>query len=745
MASSRLPGEARSVKSAHLALVLAVVVLSPQQAVPDETARGASPLRFEANEGQWDQPVRFVARQHDLTLVLTDDAMMFRSRGAAVTVRLVGGHSRALEGEDEIATKSNFFVGSPERWRSGVSNYGRVRAKWRDGVDVVWHGTADRIEWDLDVAAGIDAESIVFSVEGALLAIRDDGSLEMSTSAGALIQEVPRVFQDGRELEARYRVAGDQVALALGDYDPSEPVFVDPGLAYSTYLGGSGYDVPANSMAVDGAGNAYVAGFTSSPNFPTKNASQANCVDCLTPWDTEPYDAFVSKLDPTGSALVYSTYLGGSGGDHATAVAVDSAGNAYVAGWTLSTDFPTLNAYQSSCASTTKDSSCGFIAKLSPTGVVLYATYLGGSLGSEVRSIAVDASGAAFVTGDTQASDFPTVNALDATCAVCPNGNEAFVTKLAPNGSSLSYSTFLAGSERGDGIAVDSLGAAYITGAAGGDALVAKLDASGASLSYSTHVGGSASDEGDGIALDALGNAYVTGVTTSTDFPVLGANQTASGGGKDAFVTKVDSSGALVYSTYLGGSLDDVGWSIAVDGAGSAYVAGVTLSADFPIANAYMSACSVCPSFFGGFVSKLTPSGAALDYSTYLAGSGGAYAYGIAVDTAGAAYVSGGTESTDFPTVNPFQSVNKGNNLFVSKLIVDGGAAFDAGEPKDAAPEAAPPPPPPKDSGAPRDATPDAGVPSPPSGGCGCVVAPARSPHPFFALLLFALARRKRR
>jgi hypothetical protein len=422
------------------------------------------------------------------------------------------------------------------------------------------------------------------------------------------------------------------------------------------------------------------------------------------------FDAFVAKLTPDGTALVYATYLGGSDSDSGEAIAVDFRGSAYVTGSTNSSDFPTRNPLQSTLSGFGGDA---FVAKLSPNGAALvYATYLGGRAFDFGVGIAVDFRGSAYVTGSTNSSDFLTRNALQpAFGAGTPrppfgSPSDAFVAKLAPAGSELVYSTYLGGSasDGGSGIAVDFRGNAYVTGstnssdfpiqdplqpAFGGgtprppfgslpsDAFVAKLAPNGTALVYSTYLGGSDYDVGSGIAVDLRGNAYVTGDTSSADFPTRDALQPGFGGGtprppfgspSDAFVAKLAPTGAaLVYSTYLGGSDEDSGSGITVDFRGSAYVTGRTSSADFPTRDPLQSALG--GGFADAFVAKLSPNGAALVYSTYLGGNDSDRGEAIAVDFRGGAYVTGGTGSADFPTRNALQPAFGGlGDAFVTKL-----------------------------------------------------------------------------
>ena len=368
-------------------------------------------------------------------------------------------------------------------------------------------------------------------------------------------------------------------------------------LLYSTYLGGSGDD-EGGGIAVDSAGNAYVTGTISSANFPTTaGAFQANLAGSR--------DAFVTVLNSSGNGLIYSTYLGGSINSFGFGITVDSIGNAYVTGTTFSTDFPTTaGAYQTALAGVGD----AFIAKFDPTlsgsASLLYSTYLGGGMGDSSNSIAVDSAGNAYITGYTFSTNFPIKNAFQNTLVGSQN---AFIAKLDPTISgtaSLLYSSYLggSGSDSGNSIAVDSAGNAYITGntsstnfptvnafqtalAGGEDAFVAKFDptlSSTASLVYSSYLGGSLDDFAFGIAVDSAGNAYVTGGTRSTNFPIVHALQPALAGPQDAFVTKIDSTPSIAYSSYLGGGSFDTGNDIAVDSTGNAYVTGNTFSTDFP-------------------------------------------------------------------------------------------------------------------------------------------------------------------
>ncbi|HEV8132423.1 MAG TPA: SBBP repeat-containing protein [Acidobacteriota bacterium] len=512
------------------------------------------------------------------------------------------------------------------------------------------------------------------------------GDLLLHTAAGVIRQQKPVLYQeiDGvrKEISGGYlRKGKHQVSFQIAVFDANRPLVIDPVLFYSTYLGGGG-DEQGNGIAVDTAGNAYVTGFTNSTNFPTTVGAFQTTLGSFE-------DAFVTKLNPTGSGLIYSTYLGGSDGDEGFAIAVDTAGNAYVTGTTLSTNFPvTLGAVQPTFGGGTFDA---FVTKLNATGSgLVYSTYLGGSNGDHGRGIAVDTTGNAYVTGFTFSGNFPiTLGAFQTTQG---GSYDAFVTKLNPAGSGLVYSTFLGGSggDQGLGIAVDTVGNAYVTGATFSanfpitpgavqptlsghtDAFVTKLNPIGSTpLVYSTYLGGSSFDEGNGIAGDTAGNAYVTGSTASSNFPTTpGTFQTTLGSFEDAFVTKLDPIGSgLVYSTYLGGNGNDQGNRIVVDTAGNAYVTGATDSTNFPTTSGAFQT-----TFGGGdaFVTRVNPLGTGLDYSTYLGGSDIDFGFGIALDALPNpnVYVTGITRSTDFLTTSgAFQTTFGGGiDAFVTKL-----------------------------------------------------------------------------
>ena len=686
-------------------------------------------LSFEANHGQTDSRVQFLARGSGYTLFFTPrEAVLtlrnaanprsatqnprlqahpqsgIRSRESAVLrMQLVGANPEPqVTGLDERPGRSNYFIGrDPQNWRTDIPHYGKVKCEGvYPGVDVIYYGNGRQLEYDFVVAAGADPAVIRISFAGAeQMRLDGDGELVLGVAGGEIRQQKPVIYQEvagvKREVAGRYVMKGDnQVGIEVAAYDAGRPLVIDPVLVYSSYLGGSSID-DGIGIAVDSDGHAYVSGRTESTGFPiTPGAFQtANAGGS---------DAFVTKLAPDGEALIYSTYLGGSSFDQGRGIAVDRDGHAYVTGRTESTDFPiTPGAFQTANAG----GSDAFVTKLSHRGTALiYSTYLGGSSGEIGLGIALDRNGQAHVTGSTDSTDFPTTPGAFQTTA--PGSGDAYVAKLNRRGTALDYSTYLGGSivtpsprpggEHGDfgrGITVDSEGHAFVTGdtdsadfpttpdafqtanAGGLDAFVTKLNRRGSDLVYSTYLGGSDLDFGLAIAVDRGGRAHVSGRTDSIDFPTTpGAFQTAYAGGSDAFVTKLNRRGtAPVYSTYLGGSdfdqSDDEG--IALDRDGHAYVSGFTGSTDFPTTpGALQTANAGAPDVF---VTKLTRRGTALVYSTYLGGSNHDVGGGIEVDRDGRAYVTGITFSADFPTTpGAFQTAFAGSiDAFVAKIASD--------------------------------------------------------------------------
>lgn len=670
-----------------------------------ENSFGHLPLSFEINQGQAADAVKFLARGKGYGLFLTAREAVFQVQDAGpnykagrlprtetLRLQLSGANtSPQISGLDELPGKSSYFTGSdPAQWRTGIASYARVeyRAVW-PGVNLIYYGRQHQLEYDFVVAPGADPRAIRLTFAGAQsVRIDRQGDLVLSLSNGEIRQAQPLVYQEingeRQFIPARYVISRRQgkpeIGFRLGTYDRTKTLVIDPVLSYATLLGGSGND-NGQGIAVDAQGNVYVTGFTASTNFPGAVRVPAG--------SGGNGDAFVLKLNPAGNQIVYAAYIGGSGADAATDLALDGSNNVWLAGYTSSTDFPTVSPRQAGNAGGTFD---GFVAKLNASGTALsFSTYLGGpgtgATGSgddRVFGIAVDADGSALVTGQTNSASFPLQNPLRNTIG---GGFDAFVTKYNSTGSAIVYSTYLGGSadDVGQKIAVDSSRNAYVTGFTAAvnfpttaplqaqnngnrDAFVTKLNASGSAFVYSTYLGGSADDIAYGIAIDSSGNAYVSGVTSSTNFPAQNPVQTKyGGGGTDAFVTRLNAAGsALAWSTWLGGSGDDYASRIAVDAAGQAHVTGNTFSTNFPLENIVPGAAG---SGSDAFIVKFNAAGSARLFATYYGGNGHDYGNAIALDAAGNAYVTGDTGSTSLPVAAALQaSPGGGGDAFIVKL-----------------------------------------------------------------------------
>ncbi len=634
---------------------------------------GNVPLRFEANHGQTDMRVKFLARVDGYNLFLTSaEAVLALSNGrgvqSVVRARLHGANPAAqVRGVECLPGRSNYFTGNdPSRWRVNIPNYAKVHYKGvYPGIDLVYYGNQARLEYDFVVAPGADPAAVKLQFEGARrLRLNARGDLVISSGAGEVRLLKPVIYQEGggsREVvKGRYvRLRGKNlIGFKVAAYDRSRPLVIDPIIEYATFLGGNGDD-RGLGLAVNSQGSAYVAGLTTSSDFPVRGTDPPAALNGMA-------DAFVTKFNPDGSVL-WSTYYGGPGAEQARAIAVDPQGHAYITGVTDSPNYTlptTENAFQRRKGATTdtyKDTfTDAFVAKLdADDGALVYGTYLGGWRPETGDAIAVDAAGRAYVTGNTGSYVNGTVRAFPTTPGAFQTnyggGNSAaFVTRLSPSGDAVEYSTFLgglgnnAGSTFGDtspddlglGIAVNSAGEAVITGrteserfpvlnaaqpdAGGGlsDAFVTKLNSTGTGIIFSTFLGGAGEENRNvgAVAVGADDQIYLTGATNSTNFPVLNAIQPNYGGNpeNEAFVTKLSGSGQRVYSTYLGSSNFKRGFGIAVDPVSKVFVTGTNL------------------------LRKISADGASLIYSETLGGEGRS----VALDAQGGIYVTGITTST---------------------------------------------------------------------------------------------------
>jgi hypothetical protein len=639
------------------------------------------PLFFVPSNGDNSSTAGFVARDSRMFVRFSAGTVVIRANDASIGLTFPGAVSVVPEGVRQLPGKANFLNGGTNEWKTEVPIYDTIAyRKLYPGIDLLFESQHGFLKSEFVVAPGASPESIRLRYsESAKAMIAADGSLELSTSSGILREAAPDLYQQKNgtrtAIRGNYVVYADgAIGFSVGEYDSTQTLVIDPVLSYSTFLGGSGADA-ATSVAVDSTGAAYVTGFTDSTNFPTSNPFRN--------FNAGGNEIFVAKLSPGSTGLVYCTYIGGSGDDRAYGIAVDSTGSAYVTGSTTSQNFPVQLPLQSRLLG----SKNAFVLKLNPAGnALMFSTYFGGNGSDIANGIALDRSNGLYIVGDTTSINLPSTGFQRGN----RGGQDAFVAKLSADGARIVYSTYLGGgnTDHGASIAVNAAGNAYVTGstfstdfpnvnafqsanAGGQDAFVSKLSTDGLSLLFSTYLGGTAGtlaypESGQGIVVDAQDAAYIAGVTSSDNFPLLHPIQTSKRGGADAFVTKLSSTGSLVYSTFLGGSGIDVANAIAVDVLGGAYVAGYTYSIDLPVVTPSQSTSG---GDADGFVAGLSATGDSLTFLTYLGGNGADSIASIAIDASSSLYVAGLTQSTNFPLLNPLQSTNGGTyGGFVAKL-----------------------------------------------------------------------------
>ena len=716
---------------------------------------GRLPMSFEANQGQSADPVKFLARASGYELFLTDEEAVLsfadgsppsalrhaeHSSGNApasrpeerqtlrsiriLRLKFKGGNTHAaIEGRGELAGKTNYIIGNdPKQWRTNIANYAGVEYRsLYPGVDLVFHGNQRDLEYDFIVAPGANPQAIALEVQGAKrMHIGPSGDLAISVGQSQLELKKPVVYQEvagkRREIASNFAIRGAHgIGFALGPYDRSLPLIIDPTLVYSTYLGGGNVTGAANDtgkvIAVDASGDVYVAGSTASYDFPVTTGAYETAFP-----DPGQFAGFVTKLNPSGSALIYSTYFAGANTGVLTiyGIAVDGAGDVYLTGQT-NYSFPTT-AGAFIPTETAIFASYGFVTELNPAGSgLVYSTFLSGtettgSVSTYALGIALDGTGAAYVVGVTTSKTYPTTAGAfqpQGCASTCPGG-AGFVTKLSPGGAALSYSTYLGtGGNRPQAVAVDSSGDAFVVGSTDAQTFpvtagafqttssdpvavpfATELNPTGTALLYSTFISGTNSgspDQALAVAVDAAGNAYVTGQTGDSDFPTTpGAYQRSLLDYSDAFVTKLNPSGsALVYSTYLPGLT--TGYGIAVNSTGEAYVAGDNDGEErtFPTTPGAFQA-SPPTTTTNGFLTVFNSAGSGLVYSTYIGVTSGneiTDAYAIALDGSGSAYLTGMAQPNFPTTAGAYKTTLAANanypdptNAFVMKFSFAGAA-----------------------------------------------------------------------
>jgi hypothetical protein len=580
-----------------------------QAAFPPPTRSLALPLSFEENQGQVDEQVRYLARGTGYTLFLTPDAAVLGLRAGDrqthwLRLMLQKTAAASVAGEGRLQGKSNYMVGNdPTLWRKDIPNFSSVRyRRIYPGIDLTFYGRAGQLENDFELDAGADPNTIAWQLEGAdHVRVDASGDLVITVGGNEVRLRQPRAYQQNygeeRDVRVRYRVRGQKVGFALGKYNHRQALIIDPSLTYSTYLGGTGGD-SAMGVAVDSSGDAYVAGVTASINFPFTGSAYEQTYQ-------GDGDVFVAEFNPQGSGLIFSTYLGGSGVDTPSQIVLDASNDIFLVGSTTSNNFPVTSGVFQPLYDGDQDA---FLTEMNPAGsALLLSTYIGGSGADFGTALALDSSGNIYVTGSTQSTDYPTQNPIQ----IANSGlYDAFVTEISPSGA----------------------------------------------LLYSTYLGGSLADYGTGIAVDSSQNVYVSGYTYSTNFPTQSAYQGALSGGSDIFVTKfTPGSSALLFSTYLGGSSLDKSTGMFVDSSGNIYLTGSTQSPNFPVsAGAYQTSLLGTQN---AFLTKVASDASVLVFSTVFGGSVTDQANGMALDAAGNIYITGFTQSDNFPLLDPFQNI----------------------------------------------------------------------------------------
>ncbi|MEP7340113.1 MAG: SBBP repeat-containing protein [Acidobacteriota bacterium] len=627
------------------------------------------PLSFEANFGQFDHGVKFFARAdgYDVCLTATEAVIRLRTSEAAdsstLRMKLKGANpSPVIKGRKQQPGGINYLIGADaRRWRRNVPHFARVEySDVYPGIGLAMYGNHRSLEYDWMLAPGANPNAIKLEFTGARsLRVENNGDLVISASNGEVRQLKPVAYQRiggrNREVAVHYSINSDnQIGFVVGEYDTSHALVIDPVLSYSAVVGATYFA----DVAADAAGNVYLFGITSLPNFPVTAGAYRQSRGSNTS------ELFVAKLNPDGASFAYATYLGGNGYSFPKSLAVDAAGNAYVCAFTAAPDMPTTpGAFQRNFAGPGQVGSGlggdAYLAKLSADGSSLgYATYLGGSQQDDPFGVAVDQAGNAYIIGFSSSANFPTT-AGSAQPSIPAVTGGSFITKFNAAGSALIYSTYLkytAGAallDSGSAVAVDANQNAYVAGIGGRGAFVTKLNSNGTSFLYRTALNTvNSNDQGFGIAADNSGQAYVTGKTKGAGFSISPVVfQSGYGGGaSDAFVAKLNPNGGIAFASFLGGSGDDEGKDIAIDPAGNVVVTGWTTSANFPVTPGVFQPN---PAFTGNsfydrdaFVAKISGSGNAISYSTYLGGNGSDEGLAISAGETGQIYLAGTSGDT---------------------------------------------------------------------------------------------------
>lgn len=643
-------------------------------------------LNFEKNIGQVDNNIDFIIHSNASIMFLSATKLNFifdqansnnnlndkknnTKLDSQLTMELVNANSNAKTiALEKSVTTTNYLINNKSQ--INIENFTKIKYESiYKGIDIIYYGNEKQLEYDFIVAPNANPNLIKLAFsEATNLIINQQGDLIINVNGQIIYQKKPDIYQyingNKKSIKGNYKLSeSNQISFQIGDYDSTKALVIDPVIGYSTFLGGTDNDF-SNAIAVDTEGNTYLVGHTASTNFPVSNFQQQN--------NKGKNDLFITKIAPDGNRVIYSTYIGGLDNDFGNSIAVDTAGNVYVSGYTFSSDFPVFNAVQPKNGNTIANTGGdAFILKLNSQGnALVYSTYLGGMGDDLASSIAIDSQNNAYVTGFTNSANFPVANAVQSRSN---GGFDAFVAKLNPMGSNLVYSTYFGGSDNdfGNAIAIDKDRNAYFVGvtdsrnfpainplqstnSGDSDGFITKISATGNIVNFSTYFGGSSFDNITSIAVDNTNNIYLTGVTNSRDFTVVNAMQSTKSTSLDAFVSKLTSTGSnLVYSTYLGGNGDDQANSLSLDADNNVYLTGITTSTNFPLKDATQK---VIGGDQDAFMTKLNALGIALDFSTYLGGIGSESGLSIVIDSKANVFMTGITNSMDFPMTKALQN-----------------------------------------------------------------------------------------
>jgi len=683
-----------------IACLLLLISLTATQTYAQQTRDQRGPMYIE-NRGQWNADARYMLRSSNLDVWICQDRVVYDVRRfehedstashSIVTSRFVGANLDAsVSGSARAHGSHSYYIGNdPTRWAANVPLYSGVEIKeLYNGIDLVFYVDAGRPRYDVVVAPYADAHQFAMRLEGAAgVQLDEKGSLVITTPSGELrVQELfaYQMRDETHEYVPCSFVRNDDgtIRFAVGDYDPSLPLVIDPvTVSFSTFLGGNDQDA-SRGIVLNSDGDIYIAGRTQSSDFPTGKEG-------LPPQGGK--TIYVSKMKQANNTpveLLYTVFIGGAGIEDVAGIAIDSKRNVYITGETFSKNFPLLHEYQ-----TDQPGTDAYVVKFSEdnggTILLAYSTYLGGGAADQPNCITVDANGNVYVAGSTVSTDFPTKNEYQKN----QTGDDAFVAKLSQSGNDpveLDFSTYLGGSGRESvaDVTVDGFGNMYIVGSVEStdfptvnqyqkdqpqaDGFVAKISQQGstpATLAFSTYLGGDDIESASDVSLDAAGNIIVAGRTRSANFPAKLQLQ-GPGGNFDVFITKLTQSGGpveIAFSTFFGGNDAEGIGGIAVDAAGSIFISGSTPSPDFPILEQYQTDQPQTDVY----IAKLSQSGqspVAIVYSTYLGGDTLDTSSDIAIDQAGNAYVTGFTASGNFPMVNAYQTTSAKGEVFVAKI-----------------------------------------------------------------------------